>query len=301
MIDIVNNDIILNDIDSLLEPNPINTIFFSLKKIWDLNKNNIPENYRIGEKLSHKFELLIYDLYSEIYDILIHQIKANEKINTVLQKEEYCLVIMDGMSLREIPSVLNELSHYNIEYNYAYSNVPSTTEHFTKKYFDSRAPSTIKSCEKYTYYYLNREDKINEIPKDEDKLVIWSTQPDKHFSNFTSSFELYDLEELGIITSRIIKRITEHLEKFNEIIITSDHGYFVDLYSWEGINDFPSSDRYANYIPKFLKQYCKYVDDFYVLYGRFNTIKRGKYFHIRHGGLSFLETIVPFIRIKRGD
>ena len=298
MIEIINNKIVLNDIEPLLSNNPISAIFNSLREIWNADFIDLKENYKNGEELSKNFETMIYSTFSEIYDMIIFHAQGKGIIQETLLKNKFCLVIMDGMSMREVPLLLSELSHLDIEYNYSYSGIPSTTEAFTKKYFDANSPSTIKDCVNYKFHHLMREDRISEISIDDDKLLIWSVQPDKSFTHFTSKFEIQDLASVSEITSRITKKLIEHLENHDEIIITSDHGYFIDLYSWEGIKDFPSSDRYSNEIPKFLKKYCKLVNDTYVIIGRYNTIKKGKYVHTRHGGLSFLETIIPYLRIK---
>jgi len=301
VIEIQRNDIKIRDIEKLLVGNPIDAIFESLTKIWDTNTSK-NYYYTKGEKLSSKFEQQIYKIFPEVYDVIIHNSARNSKIQDVLNKDRFCLIIMDGMSLRESNFIINDLKRFGeVEYSYAYSAIPSETEFFTRKNFGALSPSHIKTNGKYVFFHMKRVNEIEDISTAADKLVIWSIYPDQMFEEFKVGFETKDLNRVGEETRNILLKILSRLTNHNEITITSDHGYFVDTFSWKGLSDFPSGDRYSHKVPEYLKKYCKYAGEYWVLVGRYNTIKRGKYMHVRHGGLSFLETIVPFIKIKRSE
>ena len=204
---------------------------------------------------------------------------------------------MDGMSLRETPLLLKSISNYNIEYKYTFSTIPSDTYSFVQRNFNSKSPSKIKESEKYQFFHLLREDKIDTIPLSEKNLLVWSIYPDKSFSEFNVAFEIKDLKKMGVFIQRFFLKLFNHLNDYEKLIITSDHGYFIDSFSWKGLKDFPSNNRFVKEIPNHLQKYCKFINGFWVLLGRYNKIKSGKYVHLRHGGLSFLETIVPLIEI----
>ena len=300
MIEIEENNVRLNDLNKLLRGNPVDAIFESLKKIWENDGSDFSQYYQRGEALTAKFEEQIFEIYQEVYDKIIHNIERDTTVKEILLKERFCLIIMDGMSLREASLVLDDLMNFgSVSYKYTYSALPSDTEFFTIRNFNAKSPTQIKSNENYDFIHLQREDKIEDIITDKDGLVIWSTYPDKIFSEFKSGFETQDLEKVGKKTKEILLKLLEHLSDQDEIIIISDHGYFVDTFSWKGLSDFPSGDRYAPNIPESLKKYCKFANDHWILVGRYNTIKRGKYVHVRHGGLSFLETIIPLIEIRK--
>lgn len=301
MIKIDGDKVKINDVSKFIRGEPVDGIFESLNGIWNYAWSKDNEYYSLGENLTSKFEEQVSRLYPEIYDSIIQNTERSNVIPEIISKNQFCLIIMDGMSLREVLPLLNELKkHGKLVYKYTYSAIPSETEFFTKRYFDTSSPSQMKSNEKYHFVHLPRDDNIEDIPLDKNKLIIWSTYPDSVFSQFKSAFETQDLQEVFNKTKNILIKLLEHLSFYREIIITSDHGYFVDTFSWKGLNDFPSGERYSFTIPDSLKKYCKQYNDYWVLIGRYNTIKRGKYVHVRHGGLSFLETIVPLIEIKRG-
>ncbi len=297
MIEVRNTTVKISDISKLLKGNPVDAIFESINKIWRLNLQD--DYYPKGEKLTSKFEKQIYGLYPEIYSIILHNIERNRTITDILGWENYCLVIMDGMSLREANFTVDDLKSFgSVRLNYTYSAIPSETEFFTKKNFGSSSPSQIKGNGKFEYFHIQREDEIEKINPGLKRVVIWSTFPDQMFTEFKTGFETKDLERVGRKTKSLILKLLEQLTEFEKIIITSDHGYFVDTFSWKGLSDFPTGERYAEHVPQSLQKYCRFTGDYWVLVGRYNTIKRGKYVHVRHGGLSFLETIIPLIEIE---
>jgi len=300
MIKIDRDSVKINNINPLIRGDPVDGIFISLNEIWNYAWSEDKKYYPLGEKLTSKFEEQVSKLYPEIYDSIMQNAERSNTISEIMSKDRFCLIIMDGMSLREVVPLLKDLKKYgDVRYRFSYSAIPSETKFFTKRYFDALSPSQMRPNEKYYYVHLQREDAIEDIPLGKNKLLIWSLYPDDMFRYFRSGFETQDLQEVFIKTKNILFKLLEHLSSYNEIFITSDHGYFVDTFSWKGLNDFPSGERYSYNVPESLKKYCKQFNDYWVLIGRYNTIKRGKYVHVRHGGLSFLETIVPLIEIKR--
>ena len=161
----------IRDIEKLLVGNPIDAIFESLTKIWDTNTSK-NYYYTKGEKLSSKFEQQMYKIFPEVYDVIIHNSARNSKIQDVLNKDRFCLIIMDGMSLRESNFIINDLKRFGeVEYSYAYSAIPSETEFFTRKNFGALSPSHIKTNGKYVFFHMKRvneiEDMVNELQKEQ--------------------------------------------------------------------------------------------------------------------------------------
>jgi len=302
MIEIENEQLRIKDISRLMCGNPVNAVFESLIEIWKfLLVESISDYYIKGEEFTSKFEKQIFTTFPEVYGVMVKSVERNTTISDILSEDCFCLVIMDGMSLREAPFIINELGNeYELKFNYSYSAIPSETRFFTLKNFGMSSPSEITRKElPYRFVHLIREEQVEEIGLESDRLLIWSTHPDQLFSQFKAGFETQDLAQVAKKTKSIIVQLLKHLKIFGTIIITSDHGYFVDTYSWEGLRDFPSGERYSEVLPEHLKKYCRFVNDHWILIGRYNTIKRGKYAHIRHGGLSFLECLVPLIEIRR--
>ncbi|MBU7037418.1 MAG: hypothetical protein HXS52_05775 [Theionarchaea archaeon] len=300
MIEIDKDSVRIADINKLIQGDPLDEIFVSLNEIWNYALSEEDNYYPLGEKLTSKFEEQVFRIFPEVFDSILQNVGKNNAIPMIALENCFCLIIMDGMSLREAIPLSRDLKrHKEIRYGYTLSAIPSETEFFTSQYFNTSSPSQIRTGDEYYYVHLEREDAIGDIPVDKNKLLIWSTFPDFMFSQFTSAFETQDLKKVLSKTKSILFELLEHLSFYDRIIVTSDHGYFVDTFSWKGLSDFPSNKRYSSSVPESLKRYCRQFDNYWILVGRYNTIKRGKYVHVRHGGLSFLETIIPFIEIKQ--
>jgi hypothetical protein len=300
MIEISGDILKIRDISPFLSSKPVDALFSALLKIWRDVKTPVKEHYRQGEGLSLQLEDAIYRIYPEIYDYIIKAGREQRKI-IELTGGNSCLIVMDGMSIREV-GLVKPQNGYRLSISYAYSEIPSETEFFILRNFGCRSVEELKRKDMpFQFIHLMREEDMERIGDNKTPLLIWSIFPDKLFSEFTIGFETPDLSRVFEYTSRILDGILERVIGFERIIITSDHGYFVDTYSWEGLRDFPSAERYTEVIPEHLKRYCRQVADWWVLFGRYNTIKRGRYVHIRHGGLSFLECIVPLIMMERGE
>jgi hypothetical protein len=167
MIEIDGDSVKINDVNKLIRGNPIGGVFESLNDIWNHAWSKGDEYYPIGEKMTSKFEEQVCNLYPEIYEFIIKNAERSNTIPEIVSKDQFCLIIMDGMSLREVLPLLEELRKYGeVEYKYSYSAIPSETEFFTKRYFNALSPSQMRSNEKYYYVHLQREDNIENIPLD---------------------------------------------------------------------------------------------------------------------------------------
>jgi len=298
---IKNEDIYFNDISRFLSGDPTDAIFQSLLKIWDLeNYRDIAEYYSKGERLSSIFEEKIYHTFNETYDLLIRKATREDTIHRILGKEAHALIIMDGLSLREAALLKNAISNqYRISFDYLFSTQPTDTHFFTSKYFGYRSPSEMRKRKlPFNFEIVSRIENAQKL-KRHPKTVIWSVLPDKRFQGTTTDFRVSDLAKIYNDVEELLRHLLETLsENFEEVYLTSDHGYITDSHAWKGLREFPSDRRYATSIRKNLKRYCKFVNGYWCLLGRYTTLKRGKYTHVRHGGISFLEAITPYLKMK---
>lgn len=301
MIVIKNGNIYFDNLTRLISGDPTKEIFQSLLKIWNPEKyHDISECYSQGEGLSSKFEEKIYHTYSETYDLLIRKAKHEDTVHRILEKETFALIIMDGLSLREATLLKNSFSkEYHILFDYVFSTQPTDTQFFTSKYFGYRSPSEMKKRKlPFNFEIVSRIENAHKL-KRHPKTVVWSGLPDKRFQGTTTDFRVSDLAKIYSDVEELLGNLLETLfESFEEVYLTSDHGYITDSHAWKGLREFPSDRRYATTIGENLKQYCKFINGYWCLLGRYTTLKRGKYTHVRHGGISFLEAITPYLTIK---
>jgi len=116
---------------------------------------------------------------------------------------------------------------------------------------------------------------------------------------FREKFQVDDLSQAYEKARDIVHNLIPILmEDFNKVNLTSDHGYVTDPHSWFGVEDFPSDLRYARDISDAMKQHCKRCGEFWLLIGRYNTLKRGRHCNIRHGCLSIMEAMTPWITVS---
>ena len=297
----MDGDIYFNDITRFLSGDPTDAIFQSLLKIWDPEEyHDVLEYYSKGERLSSIFEEKIYHTFNETYDLLIRKATHEDTIHRVLGKETHALIIMDGLSLREAALLKNAISNqYRISFDYLFSTQPTDTRFFTSKYFGYRSPSEMRKRKlPYNFEIVSRIENAQKL-KRHPKTVVWSALPDKRFQGTTTDFRVSDLAKIYSEVEELSRHLLETLfENFEEVYLTSDHGYITDSHAWKGLREFPSDRRYATSIRENLKQYCRFVNGYWCLLGRYTTLKRGKYTHVRHGGISFLEAITPYLKMK---
>jgi len=298
---IKNGDIYFNDITRFISGDPTDAIFQSLLKIWDPEKyHNIPEYYSQGEALSSKFEEKIYGSFSELYDLLIRKATHEDTVQRILEKETYALIVMDGLSLREAALLKNTISkEYHISFDYLFSTLPTETQFFTSRYFGYRSPSEMRKRKlPYNFEIVSRIENAHKL-KRHPKTIVWSALPDKRFATTTTDFRVSDLAKIYSEVEDLLGHLLETLfESFEKVYLTSDHGYITDSHAWKGLREFPSDRRYATSIGENLKQYCRFVNGYWCLIGGYTALKRGKYTHVRHGGISFLEAMTPYLTIK---
>lgn len=245
---------------------------------------------------------MVYTSFGEIYKYIAKASRLPSRIEEIMAQEIYTLVVMDGMSLRESPLLKRRLApDYHVSTVPQVAPLPTDTKFFTSRYFSSSSPSQLEKRPKegFTFYRVGGQQDVSSIQEDE-RLVVWSRLPDKYLHTHTEAFQLSDLEDDYLRSEELLLSILHRLNKSGkEIYVCSDHGYIPDTHTWTSVRDFPSSKRYTQAIPESCRSYSIRVNNQWMIFGRFNTVKRGKYGHVRHGGLSFLESITPFLTITK--
>lgn len=302
MLRVKGTEVLIDDFSGLLSGDPLKWIIEGLK---ELAENAIHEsNYFSSiEPWLSSFEDLIYKLDPKLYDLIIKESSKPSEIDKLLSLSEYALIVMDALSFREASLLNHNFNKWKLRIRGICAPLPTDTKFFSLRYFGIESPSELKRKKNLPFYFeeiVNREDisKIDATKKD--KTILWIREPDKTLHEFKEGFKTADLinaydkvRDLAEASANIL------LETFQGVNIASDHGYITDPHSWRNLENFPSDQRYTPTIPDPLKPYCRKCGEYWLLVGRYNTVKRGRHSNIRHGGLSILEALTPFITVSQ--
>jgi hypothetical protein len=252
------------------------------------------------------FEQAIHNLDPRVYETIISRSCHQSQVDRIMQQADYALVVMDGMSLREAFPLAKSLKEkWEVNLTYEVGPLPTDTCFFTLRYMNANAPSELRKRENPDFDFeeiVNKEDLSRLGNPTKTRFIVWVREPDKTLHEFKERFRMDDLDQAYQKTHDFACALFPILmENFERIQVTSDHGYVTDPHSWTCLENFPSDLRYASDIPDSIKQYCEKCGEFWLLKGRYNTLKRGKHGNVRHGGLSIMESIVPLITVARSQ
>jgi len=277
--------------------------------------------YEEGEKQILKLEELILNTASGIYDELASMSLSNFSILKELQDSKTALVIFDGMSLREIPLIkkLARATGFSIEEaNYKYASLPSDTKSFIEQRIlgKSIAPSQLESRKELKEiniksFYYDTPIRHFEIPSNGSSYLLWSSFPDGTYLDFEAR-NSHHFETLIKHFDVVWKNIILAIPKDYRIIITSDHGYvylnsgFETSEKGEVALSFLEQERFRFYdgsgAPLDVNE-LQIISQkkLAMLRGRIKNRPKGHTSNkvFRHGGLSLMEMLTPWIELKR--
>lgn len=297
-----------------------------LEEVWS------PERYRnlkrveflrSGEEKVNRFEMLVASAADRIYDELLSAPYPSRNLLEVLSDSSTAVVIFDGLSVREVPMILNlaAKSGFTVSLKSTFqAAIPSETLDFIARELPcghvapSQLPTRKELKEKgiFTSY-------TNDITQPlvgnygTCPLLVWSAFPDATYKDsgarFESHFEnIHELFETAWINT------VQAIKGKKKFIITSDHGY---IYFGTGM-DFPRSTTEMRPLNTYFgndrnvslneKPDFPVSDDLYIgesqkiamVKGRVRTRSTGEAARklYRHGGLSLMEMITPWIELE---
>lgn len=237
------------------------------------------------------------------------------------------VLIIDGLSMREMPFLIdqgNSRGYTIIQSTVSSSALPSDTTFFAKSLgFSSRAELSNNGAGKN--HFLNGavtdcvdlpwEDCVNLISS-EPNWVLWHTKFDDLIHEYKGPGkgirELCKKSE-EFFTSDAFWKLIERLSNGRKIVITSDHGYastgdFLNISGEQG--DYlkatfknqrytKSGQRNGDSIPPLNITLKSDNGEFQYVLGRRKWKSSGGYPTLAHGGLSLMETLVPFIELSK--
>lgn len=269
-----------------------------------------------GEHTESRFEADIYAIFSDYCRHLEgpHPLKRRVA-DEVLALEEYTLVIFDALSLRELPAVMEVFGEGGVEaeVGYSLSCVPSDTGEFRQACFGATGLPDISarlSASGVAFRDVRKQDWQPDFATDARRRVIWALYPDNVFNldHGAVSYGQHIVQPVQDILRAVLAA-----DPVLPLVVTSDHGYV-----WQGGTAFwPVEGDEEEVLASHFKQgrltreatvqLVTGTDKAWVsgqtaaARGRFawgGKVKGATKLY-KHGGVSLMECIVPWVVIPR--
>lgn len=298
-----------------------------LEEVWTLKryKELSPSDYLTdGESSVNELEEIIAQAAYRVYDEFLDEPPQERSVLNFIQRDEpWAVVIFDGLSLREVPVLLSlaEKSNHKVhELGITYSSLPTETMDFIEqrlklgKVPPVQLPRRRDVAEKgISAYYYDNPSQRHKIDRNSKKLLLWSAFPDNTYSDSEARFERHFEQIHNFLETSWLNTI-QQIPLDRKILITSDHGY---IYFGAGLS-FTRTNTELRPLSEYLRgeRFSRSVEEapehrdlivyphrkIAVLKGRVQTHPPGRATSrlYKHGGLSIMESLIPWIVIEQG-
>ena len=302
--------------------NPMDPVFHVLsEEIWSAGSfaahssaRTLDDYLTQNEHGASAFERELWEVYADLYRRIEEPRVPEERVAQVLSLPAFTLVVFDGLSLREAPVVVEAVTDAGQEAatSYVIAPVPSETAEFARRNFNASGPSQIEATPRdFAYRYVKREDWVPDFAADELKRVIWVLYPDNIF-NLDSQAVNYG-QHIVQPVRRVLGAILQS-EPVLPLIVTGDHGYL-----WQGGSTaWAVGDEEARLLARHFKAgrstdaaTAELVHSDKVWLSGTRATARGRFAWghavrgaprlFKHGGVSLMEGLVPWVSVSRGD
>lgn len=299
---------------------------------WLLEEAWSPERYkklgpgeflRVGEGKVNQFELLVASAADRIYNELLSPSDTSKSLLNALSDSNTAVVVFDGLSIREIPMILTLADKSGLSVSLidtSQSAIPSETMDFIERelpcgYIAPSQLQTRKELKEKGIAMIYSGNITQPISGDYESfpLLVWSSFPDVMYKDSGAKFESH-FENIHALFETAWMNIVQSIKGKKKIIITSDHGY---IFFGAGM-DFPRTPSEMKDLNTYFgnnrnisikeKPNIPVSDDIFIgdskkvamVKGRVRTKSTGEAASklYRHGGLSLMEMITPWIEIE---
>ena len=232
------------------------------------------------------------------------------------------ILIIDAMSIRELPILLKEANERNIDIESCSiygSEIPADTDHFAKaigvtsrsKLANNEAPQNSNWKENKFYTDVTGypfQDCANNIPN-ERNVLLWHTWLDDFLHN-VEDIRSFSNQVDQQFSSEAFWALIDKMRQGRKLLILSDHGYALSHYFGEIKNpdnskkmkDIFGAKRYTSYqegmaINEFMPPMIHRENNSLTVIGQAKWKAQGGFPIICHGGMSLTEVSIPVIEI----
>jgi len=300
------------------DDDPLQTLFEVLTgSIWTgerfaeaRRRGDLAGYLREGEHTASALEREVYDVYGDVYTLLESDDARRDRVQAIQELDEYTLLLIDALSLREVPLIQEMLAAHGLaaETDFALAPLPTETTDFCRYHFKAAGPSDLANrAHRYPFAFrhVTVEDWQPNFAADERQRFIWYAFPDDYFGLKETDYERHVVRPV----EAILEAVLGDPGLVHPLLITGDHGYV-----WQGDRcPWPVADAHERAI---LAEHFKLgrstraATDTLATTGRawvqgsvgaargrfaWGGIVRGAGSLFKHGGVSLLECLVPWV------
>lgn len=277
-----------------------------------------------GEEIVNQFEQLIAASADRTYNEFLSGADHDKTLLSALSHPDRAVVVFDGLSLREIPMVLNlaEKSGLKIiKTEASHAALPSETMDYIERELPCGriAPSQLPTRKELKgrgiqATHISNYAQPAHLTEQESALLVWSSFPDLTYTDSGAKFESH-FENIHTMFQSAWINTVQRIKGKKRITVTSDHGY---VFFGTGL-DFPRTPSQLKELNQYFgnersvcleeKKDPPKTDDILVDPARKVAVIKGRVRSrstgegatriYKHGGLSLMEMLTPWIEMER--
>jgi hypothetical protein len=302
------------------EDDPLQTLYEVLTgEIWTPERfekarqqDDLSAYLREGEHAASTLEHQVYAIYDDMYALLEIGDSRHDRLAELHQREQYTLLLVDGLSLRELPLIREELVAHGLapQVDFALAPLPTETSDCARRHYNASGPSGMaRNAHRYPFAFrhVTSESWEPDFYPDQRQRFIWYAFPDDYFGLKETDYARHVVQPIEAILNAVLSDPT----LVHPLVITGDHGYL-----WQGgqcpwpVEDADERAVLAGHFK--LGRSTREATDALAgtgkawvqgnvgaARGRFawGGIVRGAGSLFKHGGVSVLECLVPYVFI----
>ncbi len=299
------------------DDDPLQTLYEVLTgSVWTAERfvearrrDDLSAYLREGEYAASTLEHEVYAIYSDVYALLEADDPRRDRVAEVHQWREYTLLLIDALSLRELPLIQEVLAAHGLtpQAGFALAPLPTETSDFARRHYNAAGPSDMAAhAHRYPFAFrhVTSEDWRPDFSPDERQRFIWYAFPDDYFGLKETDYARHVARPIEAILTAVLNDST----LVRPLVITGDHGYLWQggQCAWPVEND----DERAVLAEHFkLGRSTRVTSDALAATGKawvrgnvaaargrfaWGGIVRGAGSLFKHGGVSLMECLVPW-------
>lgn len=246
---------------------------------------------------------------------------VRDVLNFIQSEEPSAIIIFDGLSLRELPVLLNLAAKSELKVSEAgvtFATLPTETLDYIKNRLKIGpvTPSQLPGRKELTSsgistFYYSSPSQQHILDHDVKTLLLWSAFPDNTYSDSGARFAQH-FEQIHTLLETAWSNTVMQIPRDRKILITSDHGY---VYFGSGLS-FGRNNSELRPLAQYLggERYRRLTEEgepplehpdlavfpsrqVAAIRGRVQTHPPGKSATrlYKHGGLSIMEMLIPWL------
>jgi hypothetical protein len=227
--------------DYLAAGSPVEWVYSQLRRTFGdtdydraVSTNSIPQWILGSERDAASLEMALVAAGGSLYDELLKAVPADRSIRGVLESAECCVLLLDGLSLREIPEIVRRARETPgcsvTRVTWSLSSAPSDTVGFRRQRLQMGGANITQLATQMgqlgvTYRaHRSQPDILEPVSPTDRKVFVWSQFPDSTFGNDSARsighFTTTIVPGLRQVWNNVVMRLGRR-----KVLITSDHGY----------------------------------------------------------------------------